>query len=55
MLVFVDWAFLVWFTFFVKSKIVTESDKLIVFIGACAFLLVIATMALRSGFLAKIF
>jgi len=38
MVVFVDLAFLVWFTFFSKSKIVTDNDKVIVFIGACAFL-----------------
>jgi len=55
MLVFVDWAFLVWFTFFSKSKIVTDSDKLIVFIGACAFLVLMGTMVVRSGYLTKIF
>jgi hypothetical protein len=49
MLVFVDCAFLVWFTFFTKSKIVTDSDKLIVFIGACTFLVLMATMLVRSG------
>ena len=48
MLVFVDWAFLVWFTFFTKSKIVTDSDKLGVFIGACAFLIVMAAMAAHA-------
>ena len=55
MLVFVDWAFLVWFTFFSKSKIVTDSDKLVVFIGACVFLVLMATMVVRSGYLIKIF
>jgi len=55
MLVFLDWAFLVWFTFFTKSKIVTDSDKLIVFIEACTFLVVMATMVVRSGYLARIF
>jgi hypothetical protein len=48
MLVFVDWALLVWFTFFSKSKLVTDSDKLIVFIGACAFLILVATMVVHS-------
>jgi hypothetical protein len=55
MLVFVDWAFLVWFTFFSKSKLVTDCDKLIVFIGACTFLVVVAAMVVRSGYLTKIF
>jgi hypothetical protein len=54
-LVFVDWAFLVWFTFFTKSRIVTDSDKLIVFIGACTILILMATMAVRSGYFTKIF
>ena len=48
MLVFVDWAFLVWFTFFTKSKKVTDSDRLIVFIGSCAFLIAMAAMAARA-------
>jgi len=55
MLVFVDWAFLVWFTFFTKSTIVTDSDKLIVFIGACTFLFLMAMMVVRSGYLTRIF
>ncbi len=55
MLVFADWAFLVWFTFFTKSKIVTDSDKFVVFMGCCAFLVVIAVMVVRSGYLMKVF
>ena len=55
MLVFVDLAFLVWFTFFSKSKIVTDNDKVLVFIGACAFLVVMATMIVRLGYLTKLF
>jgi uncharacterized membrane protein YoaT (DUF817 family) len=55
MLVFVDWAFLVWLTFFSKSKMVTDSDKLIVFIGDCTLLVLMGTMVVRSGYLARIF
>jgi len=49
-LVFVDWAFLVWFTFFAKSKKVTDGDKFVVFIGSCAFVCVLVVMVLRSGY-----
>ena len=52
-LVFVEWAFLVWFTFFTKSKKVTDGDKFFVFIGSCAFACVLLVMALRSGHLAS--
>jgi hypothetical protein len=52
-LVFVDWAFLVWFTFFMKSKKVTDGDKFVVFIGICAIACVLVVMALRSGYLAS--
>ncbi len=55
MLVFVDWAFLVWFVFFAKSKIVTDSDRFIVFIGACTFLVLIGMMVVRSWYLPKVF
>ena len=45
MLIFVDWAFLAWFVFFTKSKLVTDSDRMIVFIGSCGILIVIVAMA----------
>lgn len=48
MLVFADWAFLAWLTFFSKSKMVTDSDKLMVFVGSCAFLIAIAAMAAHA-------
>src|SRR5258708_35354956 len=44
MLVFVDWAFLVVFTFFSKSKIVTDSGNFIVFIVDIAFLVFVGTL-----------
>jgi hypothetical protein len=53
LLVFVDLAFLVWFTFFMKSKKVTDSDKFAVFIGICAFACILVVMVLRSGYLAS--
>ena len=40
---------------FSKSKIVTDNDIVIVFIGACAFLVVMATMIVRLGYLTKLF
>jgi hypothetical protein len=53
-LVFVDWAFLVWFTFFTKSEKVTDGDKFAVAIGIFAFVCVLLLMVLRSGYLPTI-
>jgi hypothetical protein len=53
-LLFADWAFLVWFTFFTKSKKVTDGDKFAVFIGICAFVCILVSMVLRSGYLSSV-
>ena len=51
LLVFVTFAGLIWYTFFTKSKKVTDADKLVVFIGTCALALYMVTLAVRSGYL----
>jgi len=47
LLALVDFAVLVWYTFFTDSKRVTDSDKFVVFIGTCALALYMATLAAR--------
>ncbi len=55
LLVFVVWAILVWFTFFTKSKQVTDGDKFHVFIGTFAWAAFFAVLIARSGYLSRLF